>query len=165
MSRKDNPAPRQQTANDALAAHDSAGQIGLVTANSDAPRAPYALDPTAFPFPALATLAGRAALGGPREIVLGCFLVARVAVDATVVNGPLTGDQKRVRAKHVADWLSATTIPGGVKGALVRLAEATAAEDRGAMSAAVDSVMTVTASHLDPSARLELGRLAQAVEK
>jgi hypothetical protein len=150
-----------------LAARERAGQIGRVTVHTDAPRAPYALEPTAFPFPALASLAGRAPLGGQREIVLACLLVARVVVDAAHVNGGglLTLDQRRARAREVADWLAATTIPTGIKGALTTLAEGTAAEDRGQLSTALDSVMMVTANHLDPAARLELGQLAQAIEK
>ena len=35
--------------------------------------------------------------------------------------------------------------------------------NRHATAGALDSVMTVTASHLDSAARLELGRLAQAI--
>jgi hypothetical protein len=151
----------------ALAGGASAGQIGRVTANSDAPRAPYSLEPTAFPFPALASLAGRAALGGQREIVLACLLVARVVVDAGKTNGGglLTLDQRRARAKEVTDWLAATTIPVAVKTALATLAAGTTVEDPGQLSAALESVMTVTANHLDPAARLELGRLAQTAEK
>jgi hypothetical protein len=136
-----------------------------VTASTDAPRAPYSLEPTAFPYPALAGLAGRAPLGGQREIVLACLLVARVVGDAATSSERLSPEQRRARAKEVSDWLAATAIPAPVKGALARLAEVTAADDRSLISTALDSVMMVTANHLDPAARLELGRLAQAVEK
>jgi hypothetical protein len=136
-----------------------------VTANSDAPRAPYSLEPTAFPFPALARLAGRAPLGGQREIVLACFLVARAVVDAASPDDVLSVEQRDARAKEVADWLTASTIPVPVKGALATLLEVARNDVGGSLVAALDSVMTVTANHLDPAARLELGRLAQAVEK
>jgi hypothetical protein len=150
-----------------LAAREREGQIGRVTAHTDAPRAPYSLEPTAFPFPALASLAGRAPLGGQREIVLACLLVARVVVDAADMNGAglLTMDQRRARAKEVGDWLAATSIPPVIKGALTGLAEGTASADRGYVTSALDSVMMVTANHLDPAARLELEQLAQAIEK
>jgi hypothetical protein len=131
----------------------------------DAPRAPYSLEPTAFPFPALANLAGRAPLGGQREIVLACLLVARVVADARSGNGLLTLEQRRARAREVSDWLAATTIPANIRTALTRLAEGTSSEDQAQSSAALHSVMMITANHLDPAARLELGRLAQAVEK
>jgi hypothetical protein len=140
-------------------------QIGRVTANSEAPRAPYSLEPAAFPLPALAQLAGRAPLGGTREVVLACLLVGRAVVDATAADAPLTKEQVRARAKEITDWLAATSLAGYLRAPLSRLAEATGSEDGRAMSSALDSVIMVTANHLDPAARLELGRLAQAVEK
>lgn len=132
---------------------------------SSAPRAQYGLEPTVFPFPALATMAGRASLGGPREMALACFLVARMVVDAALASGILSADQKESRAEAAKHWLGSAAIPTQVRSALSRLAESTAVDDRNAMRAALDSVMTVTANHLDSGARLELGRLAQAIAK
>jgi hypothetical protein len=43
------------------------------------------------------------------------------------------------------------------------LVESTGLGDRRAIGAAMDYVMTVTANQLDSGARLELGRLAQAI--
>lgn len=128
-----------------------------------APRAPYSLEPIAFPFPALAAMAGHAALGGPREIALACFLVARITRDAASGRSGLAREQRRERAQGAKHWLGSASIPGPIRTALVRLAEATAGEDRSAIKAALDSVMTVTANQLDPAARLELSRLAQAI--
>jgi hypothetical protein len=132
---------------------------------SGAPRAPYALEPTVFPFPALATMAGRAPLGGPREIALACLLLGRIVRDATTTagGGALSPEQKSARALGAKHWLGSAAIPTPVRSALARLAESTALGDRKAIKAALDSVMTVTANHLDSAARLELGRLAQAI--
>jgi hypothetical protein len=132
---------------------------------SGAPRAPYALEPTVFPFPALATMAGRAPLGGPREIALACLLLGRIVRDATAATGggALSPEQKSVRALGAKHWLGSAAIPTPVRSALARLAESTALGDRKAIKTALDSVMTVTANHLDSAARLELGRLAQAI--
>jgi hypothetical protein len=127
-----------------------------------APRAPYALEPTGFPLPALAAMAGRAPLGGPREIVLACFLVSRLVID-TAKGSVLTPEQRESRAQSAKHWLVSAAIPGQVKSALTRLAESTSSGDRSAAKTALDSVMTVTANHLDSAARLELGRLAQAI--
>jgi hypothetical protein len=128
-----------------------------------APRAPYSLEPTVFPFPALATMAGRAPLGGPREMALACFLVGRIVMDATSVAGALSPEQKSARALGAKHWLGSVAMATPVRSALARLAESTALGDRSAMKAALDSVMTVTANHLDSAARLELGRLAQTI--
>lgn len=136
-----------------------------MTANSEAPRAPYSLEPAAFPLPALAHLAGRAPLGGSREIVLACLMVARAVIDATLPETPISRDQTRARAKEIGDWLAASPLAGNVKAPLARLAEATGTGDGAAMAAGLESVIMVTANHLDSAARLELGRLAQAVEK
>lgn len=138
-------------------------KIGGVSPIASAPRAPYALEPTTFPFPALAAMAGRAPLGGPREIALACFLIARIVFDAVSAPGMLSPDQKRARAQGAKHWLGSAALPTQLRSALSRLAESTVTDDRNAITAALDSVMTVTANHLDPAARLELGRLAQAI--
>ena len=139
--------------------------IGLVSPISSAPRAPYALEPNAFPCPALATMVGRAPLGGPRELALACFVVARLVVDAISNSQPLSSDQRQTRVLGAKHWLGSTAIPTPVRAALAKLAEATPYEDRDAIKAAFDSVMTVTANQLDSGARLELGRLAQTIAK
>lgn len=118
-----------------------------------------------FPFPALAMMAGRASLGGPREIALACFLVARMVVDTALAGDILSADQKESRAQAAKHWLGGAAIPVQVRSALSKLAESTAGDDRNAIKAALDSVMTVTANHLDSGARLEFGRLAQAIAK
>lgn len=128
-----------------------------------APRAPYALEPTSFPLPVLAASIGRAPLGGPREVAIACFLVGRLVRDAAESADLLTAEQRRARAQGARHWLGAAALPAGVRNALVRLADSTVSMDSNAVRAALESVMTVTANQLDPAARLELGRLAQAV--
>ena len=130
---------------------------------ASAPRAPYSLEPTSFPLPLLAASLGRAPLGGPREVALACFLVGRLVHSAAYSSDLLSADQRRTRALGAKHWLASAALPGGIRTALVRLAEATISMDSNAVRAALESVMTVTANQLDSAARLELGRLAQAV--
>ena len=127
-----------------------------------APRAPYALEPTVFPLPALAALAGRASLGGPREVALACLVAGRLVADGGDGAG-LTVEQRKARAQRTRQWLSAAAIPQPVRSSLVRLVDATVADDRQVVRQALNAVMMVTANHLDPAARLELERLAQAI--
>jgi hypothetical protein len=108
-------------------------------------------------------MAGRAPLGGPREIALACFLVGRIVMDATFAAGALSPEQKSSRALGAKHWLGSASIPTPVRSALARLAESTVLGDRIGIKAALDSVITVTANHLDSGARLELGRLAQTI--
>jgi hypothetical protein len=137
-------------------------RLRRVSIIAGAPRAPYSLAPTVFPLPSLAAMAGRAALGGPREVALACFLVGRLVIDLAD-GGSITEEQRKTRALGARHWLGSAAIPPVVRSALTRLAEATAAAEPSDMREALESVMTVTANHLDPGSLLELGRLAQAI--
>lgn len=162
MSQQDNTA-FSTSVRVVLAVRKQPSQIDRVSPISGAPRAPYALEPTSFPFPALATQAGRASMGGPREIALACMLVGRLVIDAKAGSHGLTGDQRRARAQGARSWLGSATIPVPVRAALVKLADATVAADKPQLKTAMDSVMTITANHLDSGARLEFARLSQAI--
>lgn len=129
---------------------------------SGAPRAPYALEPTEFPFPGLAAMAGRAPLGGPREVALACFLVARIVRDATGA-AAMESEQLAARTQGAKHWLASAALPASIRTPLGRLIEACGADDRNGIRLALAAVMTVTANSLDSGARLELGRLAQAI--
>ena len=128
-----------------------------------APRAPYSLEPTAFAFPSLAAMVGRAPLGGPREAAMACLLVGRVVRDAFLLRDQLTSEQVKQRAATAKHWLGSAAIQPQLKTGLGRLVDATASGDAAALKVALDGVMTITANQLDPGARLELGRLAQAI--
>jgi hypothetical protein len=128
-----------------------------------APRAPYSLEPTAFAFPSLAAMVGRASLGGPREAAMACLLVGRVARDALSLRDLLTSEQLKNRAGTAKHWLGAAAIQPQLKAALGRILDATSSGDASTLKVALDGVMTITANQLDPGARLELGRLAQAI--
>jgi hypothetical protein len=133
------------------------------TTTLTAARAPYSLEPCTFAFPALASLAGRAPLGGPRELALACFLVGRIVRDASSHGDLLAPDQLQHRIHGAKHWLGSAAIQAPVRTALSRLVEAASTRDRGAIRGAFEVVMTVTANQLDQGARLELLRLAQAV--
>jgi hypothetical protein len=139
------------------------GENPLVPMTAVAPRAPYSLEPAAFPLPALAALAGRAPLGGEREVALACLVVARLVADRLDGGSVLTVEQRRARAKGARQWLGTAAVPAAAKSALTRLAEETVDGDGNSLESAMGGVMAVTANQLDPAARLELGRLAQAV--
>jgi hypothetical protein len=128
------------------------------------PRAPYSLEPNAFPLPALAALAGRAPLGGQRETALACFLVGRLIASA-VSPGAADSEQGRERLQGVKHWLGSAALPPNLRQGLAKAAECACQGDRSGVKSALDSVMTVTANNLDPAARLELARLSQAIVK
>lgn len=128
------------------------------------PRAPYSLEPNAFPLPALAALAGRAPLGGQREVALACFVVGRLVASASTASAA-GSEHGRERLQGIRHWLGSATLAAPLKHVLIQAAECASEGDKPGAKTALDSVMTVTANQLDPAARLELSRLTQAVVK
>jgi hypothetical protein len=123
---------------------------------------PYALAAISFRFASLAALAGRAPLGGQREVALATYLAARLAHDALPERG--VSQASRVeRAGSAKNWLSTLALPSTVRPALIRLIEASAA-DRRSTAVALRTVSAAAASFLDTRARSELDRLANALE-
>ena len=125
-------------------------------------RPPYAVAPNVFPFPALAALAGRAPLGGPREIALACLVGARLASGCME---PAIGTPERTaRAAAARSWLGSLNLPPGIRNAVTRVADASAGESPAAVAAALVKVMEVTAGQVDGHARLELQRLTASLD-
>ena len=121
-------------------------------------QSPSALAAPVFPFRSLALLAGRAPLGGPREIALATFVAARLAA-STAVPAPLDGAVRARRAEAARQWIGSVALPPGVRAAFLRLAACTGEENVPATHAAMAKVMELTAATLDRSARAELDRL------
>ncbi len=129
-----------------------------------APLPPYAVTPPAFPCPALAALAGRAALGGAREAILACFMGARLARDAMdTTDSAVPPSLRQARARGARAWLGALAVPTAVRAPVAKLIDASAGDDPAAMRAPLASVIAVTASYLDAASRSELDRLTQAL--
>jgi hypothetical protein len=120
--------------------------------------------PAAFPFPALARLAGHASLGGPREAVLACYMAARLARDAMETpGGAVPPSLRSARSRGARAWLGALAVPAPVRGPAAKLIDASTLDDPKAMHAPLAAVINVTAAYLDPAARSELDHLAQAL--
>ena len=124
---------------------------------------PYALAATPFRFPALASLAGRAALGGDREVALATYLAARLAHD-TLPDRGLSQPIRAERAVGAKSWLATLSLPAAIRTALARLVEASGDDARG-VAPAVRAVIAAASSRLDPASRLELNRLVEALER
>ncbi len=118
---------------------------------------PYALAPTSFRFPALATLAGRAPLGGQREVVLAAYVVARLAHDTLAERG-VSSETRTDRATHARTWLATLALPAAARTALQRSIEASATHSRGA-GEAITGLIKAIDSFLDQPSRLELAQL------
>jgi hypothetical protein len=125
------------------------------------PNPPYAVPATSFRFAALATLAGKAPLGGRREVALAVYLAARLADDTLPERG-VSPEARAERAAHAKSWLSSMALTAPVRSALARLIEATG-NGPTATAAALPAVIAVAGSQLDAGARAELDRLAVAL--
>ena len=125
------------------------------------PNPPYAVPTTSFRFAALATLAGKAPLGGRREVALAVYLAARLADDTLPERG-IPPEARAERARHARSWLASIAVPAPVRAATGKMIDATAGEAR-ATGATLQGVINATASYLDAAARAELDRLTAAL--
>lgn len=124
---------------------------------------PFAVAPTQFRFPGLAALAGRAAIGGQREVALATYLAARLAHDL-LPDRELEREVRQERAGAAKNWLASMMLPPQVKPAVIRVIETTG-QSRAAAAPALREMLAVSASQLDVAARLELEQLADALER
>ena len=120
---------------------------------------PYSLRSLAFPFPALAALAGRLPLGGGREIALASLTVARLAI-SMLEPDPLTVADRMSRTAAARVWLASLALPTTMRAPFTRCFESTAGNLLGA-AGAIRSLQTIINAHLDAPSSQELDRLAR----
>jgi hypothetical protein len=122
------------------------------------PLPPYAIAAPSFRFRALAMHAGRAPLGGEREIALACFAVARVAAG---MQGPfmLAAGDAATRATAAKQWLASLALPANTRTLGNAVIDAVAAANRTAAGSALRHLTDVAAPHLDNGSMNELNEL------
>ena len=119
---------------------------------------PYGLIAPAFRFPALAARAARVQVGGDREPLLAALVAARLIVGAT--SAPLPLRVRSARATAARRWVATLTLPAATRAAFLRVAQATAGDDRPSLAAAAAALIDAVAPALDPRARAELETLS-----
>lgn len=118
---------------------------------------PYALETISFGFTTLALCAGRAVLGGDRDLVLGVFMAARLA-QGRLPPIRLETAQAAGRAERAKLWLAGLTMPQPARMALLRAFDATAASPDKAADAIAELSRTAT-GHIDTASQQELNDL------
>ncbi len=120
---------------------------------------PYGLEPLAFPFPALAALAGRLPLGGGREVALAALQAARLAhgVRTTVA---LSVADRVARASSAKVWLASLALPANTRVPFARCIDATTGSPL-PLAGALRSLVAATSGHLDGPSIQELERLSR----
>lgn len=120
---------------------------------------PYALAPVQFQFPVLASLAAHAPVGGPREAVLGCITLARLAT-ALLPPVELSGELRRERAEGARIWLTSLPLEQTLRTLLLRAINSSASAARREMAAEIDLVSERLEQITDSRSSVELQRLA-----
>jgi hypothetical protein len=123
---------------------------------------PFSLDAPVFRFRAIAALAGRAPLGGEREMALATLMAARLA-EGMLPATALSTAARQSRATGARVWFSTLTLPAATRLPLARLVEATEGENPSAVAEALATFAGVAASMLDPASRAEISDLLAAL--
>ena len=123
---------------------------------------PFALAAPAFSLRALAALAARAALGGPREVLLAAMQAARM-VEGAAGSHPLPESMRRARANAARSWLAALALPNASRAIIARAIDASAGAEREALAHAWEAVVTLITPGADLAARAELRRVSLMV--
>jgi hypothetical protein len=120
---------------------------------------PFALSAPGFPLRSLAALASRAALGGPREILLAGMQAARMVEGAAGLH-PLPEPLRKARASAARSWLAALALPSASRQAIARAIDASAGDDRVALAEAWEEVVALVTPATDLATRAELRRVS-----
>jgi len=123
---------------------------------------PYSLATPSFRFPALAALAGRAPIGGDRELVLACLMACRLASGA-VGPSPLPVIVRAERSGNAKTWLASLALPAAARTPFTKLADAAAGEDHSALQTTLHRVISACTPVLDGASRQEVERFAALV--
>ena len=103
--------------------------------------------------------AGRAPLGGAREVALGCLMAARL-VAGTLPPDPLPLAVRAARAKAARTWLASLALPAPVRAPLARVADASGRDAPAELAAALGAVIAAARRQLDAASITELESLA-----
>ena len=121
---------------------------------------PFAIQTPQFRFRALASHAGRAALGGDREVALACFAVARLGAGLLPPVMLAAGDAA-ARAAATRNWLASLTLASPARSAAAAAIDAIASGNRRAAAESVRDLAAAAGPQLDVASANEIRELAE----
>jgi hypothetical protein len=124
---------------------------------------PFALAAPTFRFRHLASLAGRAPIGGAREVALACFVAARLAADCTPFL-PEDAGGRAARCAGAKAWLGTMALPAAVRALVSQCAELSVAGPATMVGREVAGLALAAGTFLDHSSRAELDALALTLQ-
>ena len=116
---------------------------------------PFALATPEFRFRALAAHAGRAALGGDREIALASLVASRLGA-ALAPPRISTAADLITRAAGARQWLASISVPAQVRAAVGAAIDASGAGDEVATARALGHLFPLVARQLDEASLTEI---------
>jgi hypothetical protein len=119
---------------------------------------PYALATPTFRLKALASHAGRASLGGDREVALACFVSARLVVGMLPPLSIAPADSA-IRAAAAKQWLASLMVPTSTRAAATATMDAVAENDFRAAANGIKMLIDAGGTHIDPASTAELTEL------
>ena len=119
---------------------------------------PYALATPTFRFKALASHAGRASLGGDREIALACFAAARLTA-SLLPPYLLAAADSSTRIAGTRQWLASLALAPAARSSITAVIDAVAAGNRRLAQASVSGMIEACVRQLDQASVAELHEL------
>ncbi|MBA3343540.1 MAG: hypothetical protein H0T48_17120 [Gemmatimonadaceae bacterium] len=119
---------------------------------------PFAIAPSRFRFRALASHAGRASLGGDREIALACFVASRLGAGLLPPFSFVAADAGR-RAAGARQWLASLSMPPALKSAAGAAIDASADGQDVVAAQALADLLLIASVHLDEGSFTEIREL------
>lgn len=122
----------------------------------------YGLLAPVFRFKHLASLAGRAPIGGAREVALACFVIARLAAECVGATDE-GADARANRGAGAKAWLGTLALPTVVRTPAGSCVELTVAGATPALARDIATLARAAAAYLDVASRAELDALAASL--
>jgi hypothetical protein len=118
----------------------------------------FALVTPRFRFRALASFAGRASIGGEREVALACLVAGRLAA-AMLEPFDLTPADAKARSMCAKQWIASLSLPAGFRTALAEIPDAVASGNRARAASALSTACQRSEGNLDEASVAELRML------
>jgi len=119
---------------------------------------PFALATPSFRFKALASHAGRASLGGDREVALACFVSARL-IAGMLPPLAIGSVDAAARATAARQWLAAIAVPAQTRAAATSVLDAVAGNNFKTAVKALRMLIEAARAQLDQPSLNELTEL------
>jgi len=112
-----------------------------------------------FRFRALAAFAGRASIGGDREIALACLVMGRLAA-AMLPPFSISPSDTKTRSSAAKQWMASLSLPAPIRTALNHVADAVVLGNPIATSGAIERIVAAIQGRVDEAGAGELLQLA-----